>query len=217
VGGGQFNVADHFAATVSGGYNNQASGNYGTVPGGAGNRAQGQYSFAAGLSARATADGAFAWADSTGAIFTNSTTNRFAVRASGGVYLYTNAEATTGVYVGAGGTGWNVISDRNAKENFTEVKATDVLDKVAALPISTWNLKDGDTKVRHMGPMAQDLHAAFGLGDSDKSINSVDADGISLAAIQGLNQRVQEQAAQIKTLKSELETLKAMIAQNAAK
>jgi len=217
VGGGQFNVADHFAATVSGGYNNQASGNYATVPGGVANRAQGQYSFAAGLSARAIADGAFAWADSTGALFTNSTTNRFAVRASGGVYLYTNAEATTGVYVGAGGTGWDVISDRNAKENFTEVKATDVLDKVAALPISTWNLKDGDTKVRHMGPMAQDLHAAFGLGDSDKSINSVDADGISLAAIQGLNQRVQEQAAQIKTLKSELDTLKAMIAQNAAK
>jgi len=204
VGGGQFNVADHFAATVSGGYNNQASGNYGTVPGGAGNRAQGQYSFAAGLSARATADGAFAWADSTGAIFTNSTTNRFAVRASGGVYLYTNAEATTGVYVGAGGTGWNVISDRNAKENFTEVKPTDVLDKVAALPISTWNLKDGDTKVRHMGPMAQDLHAAFGLGDSEKAINSVDADGIALAAIQGLNQRLAAQNDEIERLNQRL-------------
>ena len=35
------------------------------------------------------------------------------------------------------------------------------------------------------GPMAQDFYAAFGLGNSDKSIGLLDASGVALAAIQG--------------------------------
>jgi hypothetical protein len=42
-----------------------------------------------------------------------------------------------------------------------------------------------------MGPVAQDFRAAFGLGDSDKTITTVDADGVALAAIQGLNQKLE--------------------------
>ena len=56
-----------------------------------------------------------------------------------------------------------------------------------------------------MGPMAQDLYAAFKLGCSDKSIATIDADGIALAAIQGLHQIVKE-------LKYENEALKKRIA-----
>jgi len=68
-----------------------------------------------------------------------------------------------------------------------------------------------------MGPMAQDLYAAFGLGSSDKAINSVDADGIALAAIQGLHQRLQEKDKEIKELRGELETLKTLVRQLANK
>jgi DNA-binding transcriptional MerR regulator len=39
--------------------------------------------------------------------------------------------------------------------------------------------------------MAQDFHAAFGLGTDDKHIATVDADGVALAAIQGLNEKVE--------------------------
>jgi len=80
-------------------------------------------------------------------------------------------------------------SDRNRKENFTPVNPSDVLEKIAALPISRWNFK-GDAVV-HMGPMAQDFHAAFGVGPDDKHIATVDADGVALAALQGLNQKVE--------------------------
>ena len=65
---------------------------------------------------------------------------------------------------------------------------------LAALPITTWNFKelhDG----RHIGPMAQDFYAAFGLGRSETTITSVDPDGVALAAIQGLNQKLEEQVA----------------------
>ena len=61
------------------------------------------------------------------------------------------------------------------------------------MPISAWNYKD-DPASRHVGPMAQDFHAAFGLGFDDKHIATVDADGIALAAIQGLNQKLEAQA-----------------------
>jgi len=80
-------------------------------------------------------------------------------------------------------------SDRNRKENFQPVNAREVLEKVAALPVSRWNYKD-DPDTPHIGPMAQDFHAAFRAGADDKHIAMVDADGVALAAIKGLNEKL---------------------------
>jgi len=88
-------------------------------------------------------------------------------------------------------TTFNPTSDRNTKENFEPVSAREVLNKVTALPLSRWNFKE-DSGARHLGPMAQDFHAAFGLGADDKHIATVDADGVALAAIQGLNEKLEE-------------------------
>ena len=71
------------------------------------------------------------------------------------------------------------------------------------MPISTWRYRGQAETVQHMGPMAQDFFAAFGLGQDERYISSVDADGIALASIQGLYQIVQEKDAQIETLQSE--------------
>jgi hypothetical protein len=46
--------------------------------------------------------------------------------------------------------------------------------------------------------MAQDFHAAFGVGPDDKHIATVDADGVALAAIQGLNQKVESENATLR-------------------
>ena len=83
------------------------------------------------------------------------------------------------------------MSDRNAKTNFAQVNAEEVLAKVAALPLSTWNYKSQAEDIRHIGPMAQDFKAAFGVGETDTGITTVDADGVALAAIQGLNEKVE--------------------------
>ena len=56
--------------------------------------------------------------------------------------------------------------------------------------------------------MAQDFHAAFGLGTDDKHIATVDADGVALAAIQGLNQKLNEKDAEIQALKQSVAELK---------
>ncbi len=107
-------------------------------------------------------------------------------------------------------------SDRNAKENFAPVEPREVLAKVAALPISRWNFKESPN-AEHVGPMAQDFHAAFGLGADDKHIATVDADGVALAAIQGLNQKLearsQELEAENAELKARLARLEQMVRQ----
>ncbi len=113
-------------------------------------------------------------------------------------------------------TAFNPPSDRNLKENFATVNPREVLDKVAGLAISRWNFK-GDTATPHVGPMAQDFHAAFGLGTDERHIATVDADGVALAAIQGLNQKVTEELKQKETeiaeLKQRLDQLEKFMSQ----
>lgn len=108
----------------------------------------------------------------------------------------------------------NITSDRNAKEQFKSVNPRDVLAKVASLPITEWQYKtQGDA--RHIGPMAQDFREAFGLGRDDKHITSVDADGVALAAIQGLNEKMasaeESTNGRMERLKSENTELKARL------
>jgi trimeric autotransporter adhesin len=88
----------------------------------------------------------------------------------------------------------NQTSDRDTKENFTGASSREVLAKVLALPLSSWNFKN-DPATRHIGPMAQDFYRAFNVGTDDKHIATVDEGGVALAAIQGLNQKLEEEHA----------------------
>jgi hypothetical protein len=100
----------------------------------------------------------------------------------------------------------DITSDRNAKKNFSSVNALGVLEKVAAMPITRWNYKTNSSSIAHVGPMAQDSHAAFGLnGGDDKHISVVDAQGVTLAAIQGLNQKLEAENAKLRSSLTDLE------------
>src|SRR6266436_5811240 len=121
----------------------------------------------------------------------------------GGVTFVTAIDGTGGVTAGvhvlSGDTAWSSISDKNAKKNFRPVNGEAVLEKLAAMPLQSWNYKwEADTNTPHLGPMAQDFKAAFYPGRDDKTISTLEFDGVELVAIQRLNERVQE-------LKSELE------------
>jgi hypothetical protein len=59
--------------------------------------------------------------------------------------------------------------------------------------------------------MAQDFYAAFNVGEDEKHITTVDADGVALAAIQGLNQKLEQKNAEVAELKRELEKLKHVV------
>ena len=111
---------------------------------------------------------------------------------------------------GVNAPSFNTTSDRNAKQDFAEVDGREVLAKVVALPIQTWKFKQ-DSGTRHIGPMAQDFHSAFGVGPDDKHIATVDADGVALTAIQGLHSIVKEKETEIAELKKRLEALEKII------
>jgi trimeric autotransporter adhesin len=197
VSGGYLNTASGQTATVGGGQANQATNYFATVPGGAGNIAGSAYSFAAGFNAQATNTGAFVWSDGTGTPTASTADDSVTFRASGGYRLFTGT-GTAGVSLAAGATSWATISDQNAKKNFAPVNGEKILDKLAQVPVEQWNYKwEKNSATPNIGPMAQAFKAAFYPGRDDKSITTLEFDGVELAAIQGLNQKVDE-------LKSEL-------------
>ena len=82
-----------------------------------------------------------------------------------------------------------------------------ILERLAAIPVQTWNYKTQDPAVRHIGVIAQDFASAFQVGEDDKHISTVDADGVALAAIKGLYELVREKDAEMRTKESEIQDL----------
>jgi hypothetical protein len=129
--------------------------------------------------------------------------NQFVARGCGGIKFYTSQNLSSGVEVAAGGGSWSSISDRNRKENFLAVDGEDVLARLRSVPLSSWNYKTQDHAIRHLGPMAQDFAAAFGLGESDLLINTVDIDGVNLAAVKAVADRTDALRAENARLRAE--------------
>lgn len=124
--------------------------------------------------------------DSDGAFF-------MSVQPTGANFLETTAN---GARLTVGGM-WTNGSSRLFKEGFAAVDVSEVLGKVLAMPITRWNYLNS-SEGEHMGPMAEDFHSAFGLGEDNQHIGTVDADGVALAAIQGLNQKLEAENAELK-------------------
>lgn len=109
-------------------------------------------------------------------------------------------------------------SSRRFKNPVGPVDSSSILEKLTQLPISTWVYKN-TPDMPHIGPMAEDFLAIFGLGDGS-SISTVDTAGIAFAAIQELSeQQVKKDAefaalrADNEALRSELESIKKMLSQ----
>jgi hypothetical protein len=59
--------------------------------------------------------------------------------------------------------------------------------------------------------MSQDFYAAFGLGGDDRYIDTIDPDGVALAAIQGLYELVKEKDSQIAAMEARLKVLEELV------
>jgi len=208
VAGGDENAAYATDSTIGGGGLNrtgqsgETTGNYATVPGGFLNTAEGRHSFAAGRRAKARQDGAFVWADDTFADFESNQAgtsgsptgvNTFHVRATGGLRFVTglddNDDPNAGQYLDAGGSTWQTVSAASAKHDVRPVDPEAILSGVESLSVSRWAY-DANPGVDRMGPMAGEFSETFGLGDDPETIGHVDADGVALAAIKGLAERL---------------------------
>jgi hypothetical protein len=201
IGGGFNNTAQGNFATIGGGELNTTNGDSATIPGGFQNEASSR-SFAAGTNAKATQDGSFVWGDFTPNAVTAPAEDTFTVRASGGIWLGTSSSpidpegqptplfiaTSTGASLTDAGV-WTDNSDRALKHDFRPLDARTVVEKVARMPITSWSYKVEKPSIRHIGPTAQDFHAAFGLGYDDRHIGTIDEGGVALAAIKGLSEQ----------------------------
>jgi len=210
VAEGFLNTASGPFSIVAGGISNTASGDSSVVAGGNRNTASGNSSFAAGFRANTNNHtGAFVWGDfSSSTDVTASADNQFVARATGGVIFYTTPDLSAGASLAPGSGSWSSASDRGLKANFAQVDRRQLLSRVLALPISTWNYKTQAESIRHIGPMAQDFYAAFHIGEDDKHITTIDEGGVALAAIQGLYEIVKEKDEQIAVLQQQIEAMR---------
>jgi hypothetical protein len=139
----------------------------------------------------------------------NGLTDAVILQPGNGILLGTNGNTLT-ISAQPG-----VVSDRDLKADFTKVAPADILRKLSALSITAWRYTNEVSDVRHLGPMAQDFKAAFGLGQDDKFIGFVDEEGVALTAIQGLNQKVESENAALRAenadLKARVEKLEGLV------
>lgn len=206
VDGYQWSDSNTGFYSMASGYNTVAHGNY-SVALGSRARTGCQFDATADCPSTFSRNGSFIFGDNsnTSSNFDSTADNQFSVRAAGGYRLFSNNTLTTGVTLSAGGGAWTTVSDRNAKENFGAVNSRDVLRKVLKLPITTWNYK-GQT-YRHIGAMAQDFYSTFNVGENDKTITTVDPDGVALAAIQGLNEELKDRDKKIEQQQQQITQL----------
>jgi Chaperone of endosialidase len=92
------------------------------------------------------------------------------------------------------------LSNVHAKQDFAAVDGQQVLLRLRNVPILSWRYRTDASGVRHIGPTAQDFFAAFRLGQDAQHIAPLDANGVTLAAVQQLDRMVQARDAQITTL-----------------
>ncbi|MDX1419297.1 MAG: hypothetical protein R3181_04970, partial [Rubricoccaceae bacterium] len=153
--------------------------------------------------------------------FRTNGTNRMVIASGGKVgigratavhplHVGTDATNGNGAHVTIGGT-WVNGSSRLFKEAFSAVDPEAVLAGVAGLEISRWRYRGAEGEGAHLGPVAEAFHAAFGLGSDARYIATVDADGVALAAIQGLLQRNETLETRVADLEDRVAALEAAV------
>ena len=104
-------------------------------------------------------------------------------------------------------------SDRNIKYNVRAVDEDKLLRQLMSLPISSWTYNNEPSRIRHIGPMAQDFKKVFGVGgDDDRFIAPVDADCVSLLAIMAIYRRLQRLEKQAASTAAENRALRRLLA-----
>jgi hypothetical protein len=107
------------------------------------------------------------------------------------------------------------LSSRYSKENLLAVAGDQVLEKLAELPLWTWNYLTANDGDRHIGPVAEDFYRTFGFGESERSLSPSDVAGVALAASQALNRSLNEEIEQrdqrIDELEARLARLETML------
>jgi hypothetical protein len=157
----------------------------------------------------------------------NNGPTQFAINNTARADLWTFSVTNTGFVISKGGSGVQEMvvvgggdmtiagsltegSSRTIKHDIEAVDGREVLAQVVDLPIAKWSYNHA-AGIRHLGPMAEDFYGAFGLGQGETGIASLDTSGVALAAIQGLHQQITERDETIKSLEARLAELESLV------
>jgi endosialidase-like protein len=121
-----------------------------------------------------------------------NTNTRMAVLDTGNVGIGTSAPGSqlvianggTTSSINAGSAQFTVASSRTFKENIEPVEVPDILTKIEAIPVVTYDFRNNGPKDR-LGLIAEDFHTVFGRGD-DKHIDGQDVQMALWIAVQKL-------------------------------
>lgn len=150
----------------------------------------------------------------------NQADNEFRARYNGGFRLRVST-ASNGDVPGSGGNvgcdltvavpTWTCASSRTLKHAYEDIDGEDVLRRIAATPVTTWEMIGDSLRIRHMGPVAEDFYDAFGLGLGRTAIGLGDIDGVSFAGVGALVRRTDGLRADAELLRAENDALRTTV------
>jgi hypothetical protein len=115
--------------------------------------------------------------------------------------LTANGNSTiTGNLTVTGTINGTTLSSRALKTSIAAVDDREMLRRVANLPIYSWRYKAATNDPEQIGPMAEDVRDTLGLGDGTRLALGLTG-GVSLSAIRGLNEIVQDNGRELAQLR----------------
>ena len=110
-----------------------------------------------------------------------------------GAQQQADAQSQSSMWSGIGtaaGMGMMMFSSKDFKENKQPVDGA--LSAINSMPVEEWDYKEGmGDGGRHIGPYAEDFQRATGKGDG-KTIPVIDAIGVTVKAVQELDQKIEQ-------------------------
>lgn len=82
-------------------------------------------------------------------------------------------------------------SSETVKQAIEPLDESEIIRRISNVGIHEWSYTN-NPDIRHIGPMAEEFYAAFGLGSSERSISASNMAGLGLAGIQALEARNRE-------------------------
>ncbi|MBI2566918.1 MAG: hypothetical protein HYV63_07810 [Candidatus Schekmanbacteria bacterium] len=107
-------------------------------------------------------------------------------------------------------------SSRAVKGHVVSAESLNVLGHLKNLEVALWSYKHDAPTVKHLGPFAEDFHAAFGLGESSTGIAVSDVAGVALVAVKELQAELEAKNARIDEMSARIAQLEAVVQKLAA-
>lgn len=104
-------------------------------------------------------------------------------------------------------------SSATLKHNLRNTDDEAILETVCSMKMKRWQYLDDPSQAEHIGPIAEEFHAAFGVGSNEKRLASMDVAGVALASVRALNEKLETENQKLEAQNEALEARLARLEQ----